>query len=144
VTFSFIAIMNWLFGWEVDALFLTAILTVIGFSVSDSIVVFDRIRENLKRYRNESFATITNRSIVETASRSLGTQIATLLSMLAILMLGGPTLQKFITIMLVGIISGTYSSIFNAACVLVAWEEKSLRHKENGRKKPVTGKPVTV
>lgn len=144
VTFSFIAIMNWLFGWEVDALFLTAILTVIGFSVSDSIVIFDRIRENLRRYRNESFATITNRSIVETASRSLGTQIATLLSMLAILMLGGPSLQKFITIMLVGILSGTYSSIFNAACILVAWEEKSLLHKEPEQKKTLPAKAVTA
>lgn len=144
VTFSFIAIMNWLFGWEVDALFLTAILTVIGFSVSDSIVIFDRIRENLSRYRHESFATITNRSIIETASRSLGTQIATLLSMVAILMLGGPTLQKFITIMLVGILSGTYSSIFNAACVLVAWEEKSLLHRDPAQKKAIAAKAAAA
>lgn len=143
VTFSFIAIMNWFFGWEVDALFLTAILTVIGYSVSDSIVIFDRIRENLRRHRQESFATVADRSIVETASRSLGTQVATLLSMIAILMLGGPTLQKFITIMLVGILSGTYSSIFNAACILVAWEEKSLLHKEPSEKK-ISAKPVAA
>lgn len=145
VTFSFIAIMYFVGGWEVDALFLTAILTVIGYSVSDSIVIFDRIRENLKRHRNESFATVANRSIVETASRSLGTQIATLLSMLAIMMLGGATLQKFISIMLVGIISGTYSSIFNAACVLVAWEEGSLLPKKKDAPKAITaGKPAAA
>ncbi len=145
VTFSFIAIMYWIAGWEVDALFLTAILTVIGYSVSDSIVIFDRIRENLKRHRGDSFATVANRSIVETASRSLGTQIATLLSMLAILMMGGPTLQKFISIMLVGIVSGTYSSIFNAACILVAWEEGSLLPKKKDSPKALaTGKPAAA
>lgn len=130
VTLSFICIMNWLFGWEIDALFLTAILTVIGYSVSDSIVVFDRIRENLRRHRSEQWATVANRSIVETASRSLGTQIATLLTLVSILMLGGPTLQKFVATMIVGILSGTYSSIFNAAALLAAWEEGSWLHKE--------------
>ncbi len=142
VTISFIAIMNIFFGWEVDALFLTAILTVIGYSVSDSIVVFDRIRENLKRHRNESFNTVTNRSIIETASRSLGTQIATLLTLVSILMLGGPTLQKFVAVMIVGILSGTYSSIFNAAALLVAWEEKSWLHRED--KNGVVGKPAAA
>lgn len=130
VTLSFICIMNWLFGWEIDALFLTAILTVIGYSVSDSIVVFDRIRENLRKHRSESWSTVANRSIVETASRSLGTQIATLLTLVSILMFGGPTLQKFVATMVVGILSGTYSSIFNAAALLAAWEEHSWIHHE--------------
>jgi preprotein translocase subunit SecF len=129
VTISFVCVMNWLVGWEIDALFLTAILTVIGYSVSDSIVVFDRIRENLKRHRHETFATVANRSIVETASRSMGTQIATLLTLISILVLGGPTLQKFVAIMIVGIVSGTYSSIFNATAILAAWEEGSLLHQ---------------
>ncbi len=145
VTISFICIMYLIAGWEIDALFLTAILTVIGYSVSDSIVIFDRIRENLRRHRNESFATIANRSIVETASRSLGTQIATMLTLLSILMLGGPTLQKFVAVLIVGILSGTYSSIFNAAAVLVAWEERSLLHKETGTPKAVaTSKPAAA
>ncbi len=144
VTISFIAVMNIFFGWEVDALFLTAILTVIGYSVSDSIVVFDRIHENLKRHRGEDFSTVTNRSIIETASRSLGTQIATLLTLVSILMLGGPTLQKFVAVMVVGILSGTYSSIFNAAALLVAWEEKSWLHKENSNGAVTTAKPVAV
>lgn len=143
VTISFIAVMNLFFGWEVDALFLTAILTVIGYSVSDSIVVFDRIRENLKRHRFEDFTTVTNRSIIETASRSLGTQIATLLTLVSILMLGGPTLQRFVAVMIVGILSGTYSSIFNAAALLVAWEEKSWRHQDNN-KSAVVGKPAAA
>ncbi len=143
VTISFIAIMNWLFGWEVDALFLTAILTVIGYSVSDTIVVFDRIRENLKRHRGESFTTITDRSIVETAARSLGTQIATLLTLVSILVLGGPTLQKFVAVMVVGIISGTFSSVFNASALLVAWEEKSWLHHDD-TKTAAIGKPATA
>ncbi len=145
VTISFICMMNLFFGWEIDALFLTAILTVIGYSVSDSIVVFDRIRENLKRHRSESFATIANRSIIETASRSLGTQVATLLTMVAILMLGGPTLQKFIAVMVVGIVSGTYSSIFNAAALLVAWDEGRIVHRDNGTgAKKIGATPATA
>lgn len=135
VVLSFAVIMYLLAGWEIDALFLTAVLTVIGFSVSDSIVVFDRIRENLRRHRNETFTTVADRSIVETASRSLGTQICTLLTLVAILMLGGPTLQKFVAIMIVGFVSGTYSSIFNAAALLVAWEERSFF----GKKKSANG-----
>jgi preprotein translocase subunit SecF len=130
VTVSFLAIMNLLVGWEVDALFLTAILTVIGYSVNDTIVVFDRIRENFKRYRGEPMATIANRSIVETVQRSLATQTTTLLSLVAILALGGPTVRQFMAILVVGIASGMFSSIFNAAALLVAWEERSLVHRQ--------------
>jgi preprotein translocase subunit SecF len=130
VTVSFIGIMNWVAGWEIDALFLTAILTVIGYSVSDSIVVFDRIRENFKRHRGETLAMVANRSIIETAQRSLGTQMATLLTLVSILMLGGPTLQKFMATLIIGIVSGTYSSIFNATALLIAWEERSFFHKK--------------
>lgn len=128
VTLSFFCIMHVLAGWEIDALFLTAILTVIGYSVSDTIVVFDRIRENLRRYRDESFNQIANRSIVETAMRSLATHVTTVLTLVAILTLGGPTLQPFIGTLLVGITAGTFSSIFNATALLVAWEEGSLFH----------------
>lgn len=126
VTLSFICVMNLLFGWEIDALFLTAILTVIGYSVNDTIVVFDRIRENYSRRRHEGFAVIANRSIIETAQRSLGTGMTSLLSLVAILVLGGPTLQQFASILIVGIVSGTFSSIFNATALLVAWEERAL------------------
>lgn len=130
VTISFVCIMNLIAGWEIDALFLTAILTVIGYSVNDTIVVFDRIRENYKRYRNDSLSVIANRSIVETAQRSLGTGMTSLLTLVAILALGGATLQQFVATLILGILSGTYSSVFNATALLVAWEEKSLLHSE--------------
>ncbi|MEZ4674567.1 MAG: protein translocase subunit SecF [Caldilineaceae bacterium] len=125
VVISFACIMYLIAGWEIDALFLTAALTVIGYSVNDTIVVFDRIRENYRRYRSEGLTSLANRSIIETAQRSLGTQITTLLSLVAILALGGATLQQFVAVLIVGIISGTYSSIFNATALLVAWEERS-------------------
>lgn len=126
VTISFVCIMNLVAGWEIDALFLTAILTVIGYSVNDTIVVFDRIRENYKRHRHDGLSIIANRSIVETALRSLGTGMASMLTLVAILVLGGATLQQFVATLIVGMVSGTYSSIFNATALLVAWEEKSL------------------
>jgi preprotein translocase subunit SecF len=129
VTISFLAIMNLLAGWEFDALTLTAILTVIGFSVTDTVVVFDRIRENFRRHRGESLADVTNRSILETATRSIATQITALLVLTALLALGGATLQQFVAMLVVGFASGMYSSIFNAAPIVVAWDEKSLFHK---------------
>lgn len=144
VTISFIGIMHWISGWEVDALFLTAILTVIGYSVNDTIVIFDRIRENVRKHRGETFATIVNRSVLETLQRSLGTQITVFLVLLAILLFGGSSLQQFMATMLVGMVSGAYSSIFIAAPVLVAWEEGSFF----GRKQvaaPISGnRAVTV
>ncbi len=132
VTFS--SIMFFLLGWEIDALFLTATLTVIGFSVNDTIVVFDRIRENLRRYRTESFSTVANRSIIETAQRSVATQVTALFVLVAILILGGATLQKFMAVLIVGMVSGTYSSLFNATPILVAWEEGSLWPKNTAKK----------
>lgn len=122
VTIGFSAIMGYLANWEVDALFLTALLTVIGFSVQDTIVVFDRIRENNARHRGESFETIANRSLLETIGRSLTTQLSAIFIMVAILLFGGATIRQFIAVMLIGLISGTYSSIFNAVPLLVTWE----------------------
>lgn len=132
VTVTFVGIMYLIAGWEVDALFLTAVLTVIGFSVNDTIVVFDRIRENLGRYRAERFSTVANRSVIETMQRSIATQVTALLILVAILVLGGATLQRFMATLIVGLVSGTYSSIFNATAVLVAWEEKSLFPRRRG------------
>lgn len=137
VALSFICVMNLLMGWEIDALFLTAILTVIGYSVSDTIVVYDRIRENFKRYRNEDLSTLANRSIVETAHRSLGTQFTTMLTLVAILSLGGATLQQFVATLIVGIFSGTYSSIFVAAALLVAWEDRSIWPRKETYEAPI-------
>ena len=131
VVISFICVMNLIAGWEIDALFLTATLTVIGFSVNDTIVVFDRLRENFRRYKGESLNLLVNRSIMETVGRSIATNITTLLPLTAILVMGGPTLRTFIATLIIGIISGTFSSIFNASAVLVAWDEGSLLHHED-------------
>lgn len=111
------------FGWEVDALFLTAVLTVVGFSVQDSIVVFDRIRENIPRHLGEPYETIVNRSVLETIHRSLATQLNAFFVMAAILLFGGPTVKQFIAMLFIGLLSGTYSSIFVAVPLLVAWEK---------------------
>jgi len=108
----------------VDALFLTAILTVVGFSVQDTIVVFDRVRENAHK-RREPFATLVNRSILEVIGRSLTTQLNAMFVMTAILLFGGASLEKFVATWLVGMVSGTYSSICIAVPLLVVWEERS-------------------
>lgn len=123
VTMGFMALMGYFFGWEADALFLTAVLTVVGFSVQDTIVVFDRIRENLPRYRGEDYETVVNRSVLETIHRSFATQINAFFVMIAILLFGGETIKQFIAVLMVGLISGTYSSIFNAVPLLVSWEK---------------------
>ncbi|MCL4302471.1 MAG: protein translocase subunit SecD [Anaerolineae bacterium] len=122
VTAGLFAIAGLTLGWEVNALFLTAILTVIGYSVHDTIIVFDRLRENLPRHRNEPYEVVCNRSILETLNRSLATSISTMFVVIAILLFGGATIRQFIAIILVGIISGTYSSIFNAVPILVSWQ----------------------
>lgn len=105
---------------EVDALFVTAVLTVIGFSVHDTIVVFDRVRENLRR-ENKPFDQIVNDSILETFARSINTSLTVLLTLLALLLFGGASIKYFVLALLIGIASGTYSSIFNASPLLVTW-----------------------
>ena len=118
-----------LFGWEIDSLFLTALLTVIGFSMQDTIVVFDRIRENSSIYRRLDFETLVNHSIVQTLQRSINTQLMTVeFLLLALAMFGGVTLQEFASILLIGLLSGTYSSIFIAAPILVLWENREWKN----------------
>jgi preprotein translocase subunit SecF len=116
------SILGAILGWEVDALFLTAILTVVGFSVQDTIVVFDRIRENIPKRRNEDYETVVNRSLLETLHRSLATQLNAMFVLIALLLFGGATIKQFILVLFVGMLSGTYSSIFNAVPILVVWE----------------------
>ena len=128
VVLGLAAITGKLFGWQVDALFLTAVLTVIGFSVHDTIVVFDRIRENLVRYRGEKYEEIVNFSIVQTLARSINTSLTVLLTLLAMALLGGVTIRHFVVWLLLGIASGMYSSIFNAAPILVVWETGEWRN----------------
>ena len=123
------AILGYFFGLEVDALFLTALLTIISFSVHDTIVVFDRIRENLIHKRaSETFDDVVNHSIVQTMPRSLNTQLTSVFTLSALLLFGGPTIRNFVVILLIGLLSGTFSSIFNAAQLLVVWEHAEWRN----------------
>ena len=122
VTAGLFSIMGLIAGWEIDALFLTAMLTVVGFSVQDTIVVFDRIRENTPKRRGEPFEAIVNRSLLETLHRSLATQLNAMFVLVAILLFGGATIKQFVATLFVGMVSGTYSSIFNAVPLLVVWE----------------------
>ncbi|RPI83955.1 MAG: protein translocase subunit SecF [Chloroflexi bacterium] len=125
VVISLAAIGGRLFGWQIDALFLTALLTVIGFSVQDKIVVFDRIRENTKVHKRLEFEKLVNHSIIQTLQRSINTQLMTVeFMLLALALFGGVTLREFSVILLVGLLSGTYSSIFIAAPALVVWENQ--------------------
>ncbi len=125
IVFSLVLIGSVLFDWQMDALFLTALLTVIGFSVQDKIVVFDRIRENTNLLRRLDFETLVNHSIVQTLQRSINTQLMTVeFLLLALALMGGVTLREFAVILLVGLLSGTYSSIFIAAPILVVWEKR--------------------
>ena len=126
VVMGVMSLFGLLLGWEIDALFLTAVLTVVGFSVQDSIVVFDRIRENIPKHLGEPYETIVNRSIWETIHRSLATQLNAFFIMSAILLFGGETVKQFIAILFIGLLSGTYSSIFTAVPLLVAWEQGEL------------------
>ncbi len=122
VIFGFISIMGMVAGWEVDALFVTAILTVAGFSLQDTIVVFDRIRENLDRRPWDSYENIVSRSLLETVHRSLATQLNAMFVMVALILFGGASIQHFISVLLVGLLSGTYSSIFHAVPLLAEWD----------------------
>lgn len=108
---------------EIDAFFVTAVLTVVGFSVHDTIVVFDRIRENLRVSQRLSFEQVVNLSIMQTAARSIITSFTVVLVLGAIFIAGGETLKGLALALLIGIISGTYSSIFNAAPLLVVWRK---------------------
>lgn len=123
VVMGVMSLLGLLFNWEVDALFLTAVLTVVGFSVQDSIVVFDRIRENIPLRLGEPYETIVNRSLWETIHRSLATQLNAFFIMIALMLFGGATVQQFIFILFVGLLSGSYSSLFTAVPLLVAWEK---------------------
>lgn len=116
-------------GVEIDSLFITALLTVIGFSVHDTIVVFDRLRENLRRNVEASFEQVANDSILQTLVRSLNTSFTALLVLFTLLIFGGETIRWFVVAMIIGIASGTYSSIFNAAPLLVVWQNWAQRRK---------------
>jgi preprotein translocase subunit SecF len=116
------AILGTFLNVEIDALFVTAMLTVIGFSVHDTIVVFDRVRENKARHAGEPLAAIVNHSILQTFARSIMTSLTVVLTLLALFLFGGAAINDFILALLIGIVSGTYSSIFVASPLLVDWQ----------------------
>ena len=120
------AILGELLDIEVNTMFLIAVLTVIGYSVNDTIVVFDKIRENVLIHVNRPFTEIVNLSISETIGRSLNTSFTLLITLAALLLFGGATIREFLYVLLIGVVAGTYSSIGIASQVLVSWEQKSL------------------
>jgi preprotein translocase subunit SecF len=130
VLIGLFSIFGHFFGVEVDSLFVTAVLTVIGFSVHDTIVVFDRIRENLRRVGGDNFSEVVNDSILQTLDRSLNTSLTVILVLLAMLIFGGETIRWFVVALLIGIVSGTYSSIFNASPLLVVWQDLLQKRKK--------------
>ncbi|HEX7591387.1 MAG TPA: protein translocase subunit SecF [Candidatus Limnocylindrales bacterium] len=122
VVVGIFAILGTVFGVQIDALFVTAMLTVIGFSVHDTIVVYDRIRENRARHAGEPFDAIVNHSILQTFGRSINTSLTVVVTLTALLLFAGASIHYFVLALLIGIISGTYSSIFNASPLLVVWQ----------------------
>ena len=138
VVLGIFAIFGTFLNVEIDGLFVTAMLTVIGFSVHDTIVVFDRVRENRVRHAGEPFAEIVNHSLLQTFGRSITTSLTVVLTLTALLLFGGSATQEFVLALLIGIISGTYSSIFNASPLLVVWQEW-----EDRRRGRLTAKAAT-
>ena len=120
------AILGNLLGLEVNTMFLVAVLTVIGYSVNDTIVVFDRLRENVTNYGNRGFAQNVNVSISETIGRSLNTSLTLLIVLMSLLLFGGATIRTFLLVLIIGVAAGTYSSIAVASQVLVVWESGDL------------------
>ena len=131
IVLGFFAILGYFFNVEVDSLFVTAVLTIIGFSVHDTIVVFDRIRENLRLNRGEALNPVINFSIMQTLARSVITSLTVVLTLLALYLFGGFSMRNFALALLIGIVSGTYSSIFNASQIISLWQEleDKVRHR---------------
>jgi preprotein translocase subunit SecF len=123
LTLGIFAILGRFAGVEVGLPFVAALLTILGYSVNDTIVVFDRVRENLSRLVNKNFEKVVNRSVNETISRSINTSLTTMLVLLAIFLFGGATIKFFVLALICGVLFGTYSSIFVASPLLVVWEQ---------------------
>ena len=126
IVIGIFAILGELMDMEVNTMFLIALLTVIGYSVNDTIVVFDKIRENVLIYPNREFPEIVNLSISETLGRSLNTSFTLLITLIALVLFGGATIREFLFVLLIGVAAGTYSSIAIASQVLVSWDQKSI------------------
>jgi preprotein translocase subunit SecF len=123
VALGIFSIFGYLLGWEIDLMFVTGVLAVVGYSVNDTVVIFDRIRENMTKYTRVTFKDVVNRSLVETLSRSLNTSLTTLFVVLALQLFVGESIQNFTIVLIIGIITGTYSSLCIAPEILIAWEK---------------------
>lgn len=124
------SLLGHFFGVEVDTLFVTAVLTILSFSVHDTVVVYDRIRESQKLFPKTSIESLVNKAVTETLSRSLNNSLTIIFMLIALLLLGGVTIKWFVAALLIGTVSGTYSSTFNAAPLLVLWENLAQRRKK--------------
>jgi preprotein translocase subunit SecF len=118
------SILGAIMGWEINLMFITGVLAVIGYSINNTVVVFDRIRENLTKGISSNFEVVVNASLVETLSRSLNTSLTTLFVVLALLLFVGASIQNFAVVLLIGIVVGTYSSLFVAPTLLIVWERR--------------------
>jgi len=121
------SLLGWLAGVEIDALFITGLLAVVGYSINNTVVIFDRIRENVSRHIRPDFTQTVNDSLVETLGRCLNTALTTLFVLLALLLFGGATIHYFVLVLLLGVIIGTYSSVCIAGQLLVVWEKGEWR-----------------
>jgi len=131
---GFFAFLGYFYGIEIDSLFVTALLTIISFSVHDTIVIFDRVRENLKKSQLESFEEVVEKSVLEMFGRSLNTSIVIILVIISLLLFGGEAIKHFMLALLVGMFVGTYSSVFIAAPLLVSWknlDDKKVKFKKD-------------
>lgn len=137
VLIGLMALMGHLFpSVEIDSSFIAALLTVVGYSINDSVVIFDRIRENLSERRHDPFKKIVNDSLLETMSRSINTGVTVIIMLIVMFFYGGESIHNFILAMLIGVVTGMYSSIFNASMLLTAWhdwDEYKLRKASAGR-----------
>jgi preprotein translocase subunit SecF len=122
VLLGIFSLLGHFFNVEVDPLFITAILTVIGFSVHDTVVIYDRIRENLVKGTSETFEAVVNRSLVEMLDRDISTSFLAWIIVFVLYLFGGETIKYFVLALVIGILLGTYSSIFNSASLLVSWQ----------------------
>jgi preprotein translocase SecF subunit len=143
VVIGVFAMLGYFLKWEIDSLFVTALLTVIGFSTHDTIVIFDRIRENLRhRAKGEAFDGLVNKSILQSFARSINTSLTVVLTLVALLIFGAENIRHFVLALLIGVITGTYSSIFNASQLLVLWQRLVEKQPLAARTAPV--QPVTT
>jgi preprotein translocase subunit SecF len=118
------SILGAILGWQINLMFITGILAVIGYSVNNTVVIFDIIRENLIKGVGANFEAVVNNSLVETLSRSVNTSLTTLIVVLALLLFVGATIQNFVVVLIIGIIAGTFSSVCIAPSILVVWDNK--------------------